>query len=156
MTNTTQEALARPSVNAAPLGGAEQAALLALMEEECLEVDLAAAKLGHSPTAVQRQISQDPVLADRVTMARAKGTIKILDMLRGLAEKGDFRAVQLLLTSRDARFVQRVNLVVTEEMIRGSPHWKGLVEQLLGALAPGHTCTACGGCQCRERIEALR
>jgi hypothetical protein len=133
---------------------AVEARLVALMTEEGLDLELACARLALSPAAVLERCREDPLMHERLEIAWLRGTAKLHGAVWQRALKGSDRAAQMLGSARDPRrFAGVAAREPSEEEISKTRAFSLLLDRVIGALGPGHTCEACGGCACRDRVK---
>mgnify|MGYP003423950898 FL=1 len=128
--------------------------LVALMTEEGLDLELACARLAIDPRRVLRRGQDDPAMHERLEIAWLRGTAKLHGAVWQRALKGSDRAAQMLGSARDPRrFAGVAAREPSEEEISKTRAFSLLLDRVIGALGPGHTCEACGGCACRDRVK---
>lgn len=136
---------------------AVEARLVALMTEEGLDIELACARLGLDARRVVRRFEDDPAMHERLEIAWLRGTAKLHEAVWKIATGGGrdaVRAAALLGGARDPRrFAAGDRREPTEEEISRTKAFSALLDRIVTALGPGHTCELCGGCSCRDRVK---
>lgn len=137
---------------------ARDARILALIEAEGLDLSMACARLGLDVRAAEQRRKVDPLWAGRCEIAWLRASSRVVARAhdQALTNPKAERTLLRVLAARDPRYKERVAVEVEEADIRRAPAWAALMGRVLEAVGVGHTCMECGGCQCRERLEALR
>jgi hypothetical protein len=128
--------------------------LAPLLADKGLTLKLACASVGVPLERVQSWVRLDPQFAQRIEGYRRRGLAKLHGKMVEKGVGGSETAIKFLLeTSGEDEYVQRLRVGDLDESdVVRSRAWGKLMQRLVGALGPGHTCAACGGCSCRQAV----